>query len=247
VVILQFTIPYGNRAIRALIILLMFIWLLFQVQIEAGYVSPFDLGVYADAFSYFNITLTFLATIIELSIENFMKKLILHYNNIRLAELEDQAHTDPLTRLFNRRYATLFFEKLKKEASPAPWCVAMLDIDDFKKINDSRGHAVGDLVLMELAARLQHSLRKTDMIFRWGGEEFLILLENTNIPAAFIILDKIRANLASSEEIRQKLELQFTVTIGVSPLDLNAVETSIDISDQKLYEGKNSGKNKVVI
>jgi diguanylate cyclase (GGDEF)-like protein len=246
VLIMQLTIPYARFYIRGPIIAASLLLLLAQVYIESRYVPPINLGDFKNVFSYFNIGLTYVAMILELSIGNFVKTTIANYQEIRVVALETQANTDPLTGLFNRRYADLMFEKIKKDTSNTPWCVAILDIDDFKKVNDTRGHAVGDEVLVEFAAILRQALRKTDMIFRWGGEEFLVLLENVEMDKIFRVLEKIRTSLIASEVLR-KLSLQVTVTIGAGSLDRAAIEQSIESCDQKLYIGKNNGKNQVVV
>ncbi|MDR3052504.1 MAG: GGDEF domain-containing protein, partial [Coriobacteriales bacterium] len=155
-------------------------------------------------------------------------------------------NTDALTQLYNRRYAHQYFEKIRADVPRLDWCIAMLDIDNFKTINDTYGHAVGDAVLTELAVQLTSMLRQTDLVFRWGGEEFLILLLARNVDIAYNVLDKVRRRLATSQEIEEHVGLRFTVTLGVSKLDLDAIEQSIESCDQKLYLGKNSGKNKAV-
>jgi diguanylate cyclase (GGDEF)-like protein len=246
VLVMQMTIPYAKYYIKGPVVGLSLILLLVQVYLEGRYVPPIDLGNFKSTFSYFNIGLTFFAMILELSIGNFIKTTIANYHELRVAALENQANTDPLTGLFNRRYADLMFDKIKKDTSDTPWCVAILDIDDFKKVNDTRGHSVGDEVLVELAAVLRQALRKTDMIFRWGGEEFLVLLENIEVDTVFRILEKIRTSLAASETL-EKISLHVTVTIGAGIFDRSDVEHSIENCDKKLYIGKNNGKNQVVI
>jgi len=168
------------------------------------------------------------------------------------AELKILASTDPLTRLYNRRYFTdmsnnLF--KLSKRNNTALSCI-MLDIDKFKNINDTYGHPIGDQVLIELSTILQGSLRKSDFICRFGGEEFVALLPDTNTQNA----------LSVAEEIRKKIEdytislcdgqiIKCTVSLGVSEINTSedkTIEQVLNRVDEALYKAKNAGRNRVV-
>jgi diguanylate cyclase (GGDEF)-like protein len=167
-------------------------------------------------------------------------------NNHLIRDLSDQAHTDSLTRLYNRRYADLYFARLNKEISDKIYCVAMMDIDNVKAVNDTYGHAVGDEVLCFLAEFLRNDLRKSDLIFRWGGEEFLIMLQGVDLPTAGRILDKLREKLSDTDIPTTKGNLRITVTIGVAVMDSYDPEACIEASDQGLYRGKRGGKNIVI-
>lgn len=130
-----------------------------------------------------------------------------------------------------------------------PLSIMMMDVDFFKRINDSYGHKTGDLVLQKLAETCQHCLREVDIIGRMGGEEFAILLPETNgleaIEAAERLNDAIRS---SKVPLEAGLPLQFTVSIGVSCL--RSKEDNIDVllslADKALYQAKATGRNKVV-
>ena len=166
-------------------------------------------------------------------------------------QLEIQATTDSMTKLYNRRYfestAEQYFELAKR--NKADLSLIMLDIDDFKFVNDNYGHKVGDIVLINLANILQNLSRKSDIICRFGGEEFIILLPETNLEGASLMAEKIRALV---EEFTLKLEnstlLKFTVSLGVSQVDAlrdKNIEVGIKRADDALYDAKNSGKNRV--
>ena len=160
----------------------------------------------------------------------------------------DEAHLDVLTGLYNRRYAKMIFEEITNNAEQHDaWCVAMLDIDDFKRINDCYGHDFGDVVLNRLAETIKSSLRKTDYVFRWGGEEFLILLRNSDIDDSYRILDKMCAKIRENKIYIKDREIRLTVTIGLSKCFDGDIEQSIKVSDQKLYKGKCEGKDTVVM
>ncbi len=163
------------------------------------------------------------------------------------------ADTDPMTHLYNRRYLTKVSESILDLAkrNETDLSVLMLDIDKFKNINDAYGHDVGDDVIMSLASTLQEESRKSDIISRWGGEEFVILLAATNINGALVISEKIRKVV---EElvimIGDAEELKFTVSIGISQINKEkdvSIENSINRADKALYEAKETGRNKVCI
>jgi diguanylate cyclase (GGDEF)-like protein len=246
VLILQMIIPYGRPWIRAVISALIIALLLYQVHFEIGYQPLYSLGDYRVAFSSLNISISLFAVAAELFVSTYIKGVIAHLGALREAELESLAHTDALTGLYNRRYAECYFERIKKEEPQRDWCVAMLDIDFFKNINDDYGHAVGDIALVELAQFLRRRLRSSDVIFRWGGEEFLILLSTRNRDVAVMVLEKVREGIAALRTTTDTLCFKFTVTIGVAPLDLDRVDECIATCDAKLYQGKEAGRNRVV-
>jgi diguanylate cyclase (GGDEF)-like protein len=161
-----------------------------------------------------------------------------------LESSKENANTDALTGLFNRRYADLFFSSVLDR--DMRYCVALLDIDDFKKINDTYGHPCGDQVLVYLADFLRRNLRKSDYVFRWGGEEFLIVLSRVESHVARGVLEKLRLGLAQSPVETKEAALRVTVTIGVASLDADDIAASIKACDDRLYYGKRNGKNRVV-
>jgi len=164
-------------------------------------------------------------------------------------ELKLLASTDPMTQLYNRRYFTEMSESLLDLAkrNKTESAIIMLDIDKFKNVNDTYGHKVGDDVIISLSKTLQKLTRKSDIVSRWGGEEFVILLPNTNIDGALTIAQKIRVTVENLV-LEKNRELKFTVSLGVSMVDtqndLN-IEASIGRADEALYEAKESGRNRV--
>ncbi len=161
--------------------------------------------------------------------------------------LEYQASHDKLTGLFNRNRFDELYEKEIKRARRYnnDLSLILFDIDNFKMINDSYGHQTGDEVLKEIAKIIIGNVREQDINVRWGGEEFLILLPQTNLLGAFTVANKIRTSIETN--IFTTNSLNITASFGVTQLLENDDESSfIARSDKFLYEAKKTGKNKVV-
>jgi len=206
-----------------------------------------DIGDANIILSLFNVNLAVFGTVIQLTVGNAIWSTILKFNRLELEKSKSEANTDPLTGLFNRRFSESFFKRLSTSGSNRIWCVAMLDIDDFKLINDTNGHQIGDEILVLISSIIRKNLRKTDIVIRWGGEEFLLLLKDVDVTTAFRILDKLRGKFESeSLEVHGKI-FNVTVTIGVCPLDNQNAEQSVDTCDRLMYKGKASGKNIVIM
>ena len=165
------------------------------------------------------------------------------------------AVTDPLTGLFNRRYAFPHMARIAKKSNAAgsPFAVMVLDLDRFKRINDSHGHRAGDQVLQEIANRLRTNVRSVDLIARIGGEEFLVVMPDTGLNAARIAAERLRRateavpiNVAGG-----KRALSVTTSIGVSivggagRVDAS-VEAMVERADRALLSAKSTGRNRVI-
>ncbi|MFZ6726739.1 sensor domain-containing diguanylate cyclase [Undibacterium sp. MH2W] len=166
--------------------------------------------------------------------------------------LEKSATTDTLTNLLNRHAFDFIFQQalLDAERSRQPMCVLLLDIDFFKKINDKQGRQVGDHVLREIAAISKRSLRESDVICRWGGEEFLILLKNCTLEKATSIAENLRSTIAANDFSRTtdltRTRLSITVSMGVAECRENETEDSVfDRADEALAQAKKNGRNSV--
>jgi len=164
---------------------------------------------------------------------------------IVIKKLHLQVHTDMLTGLRNRKY---FYAKLSELKSKAPVSLILIDIDNFKSINDTYGHIAGDLVLQQFAGILQSNTRKNDVIARWGGEEFAVILPQTNAKEAFKIADRIRRivenHLFSYETIICKITVSAGITSTKEAADIG-IEQFIKIADGALYKAKEK-KNFIV-
>ena len=152
---------------------------------------------------------------------------------------------DPLTGVLNRRGFMSEANKILAlcKRHNIPLSALFIDIDDFKKINDIYGHAFGDAVLKELAVFISKNLRKSDIIGRYGGEEFVILLPKTDLRGAFKVADSLRSKIITYFE--EKLGVKITISVGVASLE-NADEISdlIEKSDKAMYRSKLAGKNR---
>ncbi|MGI6687048.1 MAG: GGDEF domain-containing protein [Christensenellales bacterium] len=249
---MQIIIPYARTRFRILMSVVLGFSMIALVIINHHIINRqmtpiWNLGEANTTLAFFNVHLAFFGTFIQLTVGNFIWDVIWKANQEELKKSKSDANTDPLTGLFNRRYADTFFRKLIAGQLEQDWCVAMLDIDDFKLLNDTHGHQVGDGILMLISDFIKANLRRRDLVFRWGGEEFLILLKDVEVDTAFHILDKVRGKLELENlEIHDKA-FKVTVTIGVCPLDIHHVEQSIDTCDRLMYKGKAAGKNRVVM
>lgn len=165
-------------------------------------------------------------------------------------KLQLLAERDSLTNLLNRRK---FIEILTQEWDQycryqTPYILMMLDIDHFKDVNDTYGHAAGDHVLADIAAIMKHCVRAVDVIGRLGGEEFSILLPGTDIKEAFIIADRIREQIQTAAIFTEGKIINTTISIGIT-LFTNQDKSSTEVlsrADKALYQAKQSGRNKVV-
>ena len=165
----------------------------------------------------------------------------------RMAEL---ASHDELTGLYNRRSATerIELETIRASRTHRPFGVVMIDVDDFKAINDTCGHACGDAVLQQLAGLLRASVREQDVVARWGGEEFLLVLPEASREGAVLVAEKLRQAIGELRVLHDAGAVRFTVTMGVNVYDkLAPASDCIRGADEALYRGKRSGKNTVVL
>jgi diguanylate cyclase (GGDEF)-like protein len=166
------------------------------------------------------------------------------------AKLERAANCDPLTGLLNRRAIREHLEnQIERHATNRyPLAILLCDLDHFKQINDTYGHDMGDQVLRSVAHRLQDSLRELDLLARWGGEEFLVLLPDTDLQGGAVVAEKIRKRLADEPFQAGNAELSLSLSIGMSAYAAGqSVETCIKTADGALYQAKHRGRNRVVV
>ncbi len=191
---------------------------------------------------------------------DFLNKPFTHYevvtrinSNLELIDLfttlKDRANKDFLTGMFNRRYffdsGIPIFKKNKRKVYPL--AIAMIDIDKFKNINDTYGHDVGDDAIKEIKTILDQNLRESDLVARFGGEEFCILLEEINIHNVKSLFEKIRAAFESNVIHTNGIDISYTISTGICYGILDSLDAMIQLSDEALYEAKTTGRNKVVI
>lgn len=189
--------------------------------------------------------------------ENRRLMQLLIQSNVELLEaqsrVEYELRTDYLTRLFNRRYIDGALDDLKKSVTlnTSPFSVLVLDIDHFKKINDQYGHSTGDQVLQQIAEIINMNIRKDDIAARWGGEEFMLILPNTDDTLAYTIGERIRraidcCHFKSDNSIET---IRLSASIGISEVKAFEQDFSEVLlrADQGMYEAKNAGRNRTVI
>lgn len=158
------------------------------------------------------------------------------------------ANTDSLTGLLNRRYmmSEIETEKINVDRGGMSFTLIMIDVDNFKQINDQYGHDGGDFVLVTLAEKIKFGLRKNDLISRWGGDEFLIMLPEVELATSQIVAEKIRKRILNSPFIFHETDIPVTITLGVSQCDRNTgIGSSLRKADLALYKGKQGGKNRI--
>ncbi len=164
-------------------------------------------------------------------------------------KVEELTITDSLTGIYNRRYLELFMEKsipiYKRTNSSLVFMI--LDIDHFKKVNDNYGHQCGDEALRHTSSIISKNVRNSDVFVRFGGEEFAVILPNTDAAEGLIIAERIREAVEKSEFIYKNERIHFTISIGVSFYNGDTAEELIGKSDNALYKAKENGRNQLAI
>lgn len=168
--------------------------------------------------------------------------------NFMYTQTKHLSETDALTKLYNRRHFENNFDRefARSKRYGNSLSVAIIDIDFFKKINDTYGHLCGDFILREVAYKMINNFRQTDFVFRYGGEEFAVILTETPLPNAEIPLERLRKQIENSVFSFNGEDIKVTISVGISSNANceNAWEMFAN-ADKVLYEAKNSGRNRV--
>jgi len=167
-----------------------------------------------------------------------------------LRRLSDEVSTDALTQVANRRGLMQVFEveRAKLERDGGLLALGLLDIDNFKKLNDSLGHAAGDQALKALAEFVKAALRPVDMIARYGGEEFVVVLPSTPVTEAQQVLSRLQRMLTESLFLHEEQQVFVTFSAGVTAYRLGErIEEALERADEAMYEAKRTGKNRTCI
>ncbi len=219
----------------------------FALSRRMAYVGSILLLVMISALVYYYIglayTIRFVVTLtLTIVLANIVLSIVLDLHR----RLLDQALVDPLTGVFNRRHMERCLsdaiERLRRNA--APTSLLLIDVDRFKSINDQFGHATGDGVLRGIVSLIQKRSRKLDLLFRIGGEEFMLLLPDTQEGAAAVVAEELRASTAESRAVEG---WQVTLSIGVAELRPGESPDSwMKHADDALYAAKKAGRNRVV-
>lgn len=162
--------------------------------------------------------------------------------------LRDEVNTDTLTGLLTRRsFEGYFTERIEEYNNNKPFSVVMCDIDHFKAVNDTYGHDVGDIVLKEISGILKSSVRESDHVFRWGGEEFLILLA-TSADHAKDIMERCRLVIEQNVINHEGTDIKVTISIGICEYQKSEKDYDVVLhADKALYESKNNGRNRTTV
>ena len=169
-------------------------------------------------------------------------------NSLRIAEAERLSQTDDLTKLHNARYLRQFLLSEIRRARRYNSIVAALffDLDDFKLVNDVHGHLVGSHVLMEMATIILSSVRDTDVVARYGGDEFVVILPESNVESAAFVAERVRRKIERNAFTGGRgLKLQLTASFGVAifPAHAQSPQQLVANADAAMYEAKAAGKN----
>ncbi len=233
--------------LSVIVFIVYYVTLVVSNNIDPIYIDP----VYSfvpRAVYYYNTILAFaycFVISILFSIEVKYMKVTLENENL---SLEQDAKYDPLTKLYNRRSFNEYLRNAVEAAEKGERDVSliMLDIDDFKRVNDTYGHNQGDIVLKEVANVLRDNVREDDVICRWGGEEMLILLEVSEDTASRVA-ERIRKDVENLDMLCDGVHIKVTLTLGVAEYESGlSLREYIEVVDKRLYYGKEHGKNMVV-
>ncbi|VVP58382.1 hypothetical protein PS870_05880 [Pseudomonas fluorescens] len=212
-------------------------WYLFVDKREDGALSEIRQSL------YLNLLICLLVTLIVLLLLN---RVIKRYQG----KIQAQATLDSLTELPNRRGFDLLAAQAMLEArrEPKPLTAMLLDLDHFKVLNDTYGHLAGDQVLIGFARDLESCLRHSDIVCRWGGEEFIVLLKDTDGETGLMIAEKIRQHVEQQRYAYDGKELQLTVSIGLTTLQVDeTLHTLLSRADHAMYRAKQAGRNRTCV
>ena len=165
--------------------------------------------------------------------------------DIRSKEFENMAKHDPLTGIYNRAgmHGILKYNMKQYQRSRVPFSIILLDIDNFKVINDTYGHSIGDNVLRNLSKLISQRCRNNDSLARWGGEEFLLVCANTTVQEAVTLSDDLRQKISSATLIDQQT---ITCSMGIAQFAGSDIDKLFERADEALYQAKKLGRNRVV-
>ncbi len=222
-------------------------------RVVCGRITPlYSAAIHYDnmqiCFYYFNIIIAFVVLLLfstMFATEMIYMQKQLEQENVFLGEV---ANIDPLTRLLNRRSMNAkmknYLEVAKQNNSQ--FCFALLDIDDFKRVNDTYGHDCGDEVLVSIAQIISNDVRESDAVCRWGGEEILLVID-ANLETAKKVTERICQNVRDNEVAYNDTSVKVTLTVGLSEyMQDKTLRDMFEEADQNMYYGKKHGKNQIV-
>lgn len=221
--------------------------LTFLVNIYLALKNEAPIVINKHIFIVFQGILIFSGIILLLATNIWLQQVSSRYYESVISILEKESNVDPVTGAYNRRYAYNFFSEKLHSPGCANYCISLIDIDNFKSINDTYGHAIGDEILKFLVNHMKSYFRGSDIIIRWGGEEFLIIFCGAAIDKIKPILTYFIESLKGNTVYTHGYVIKFTVTAGlVQSRKGKTIEDLIEESDKLLYIGKRTGKAKLV-
>jgi diguanylate cyclase (GGDEF)-like protein len=221
--------------------------------VNTKYIPELDLFLFVEAkFSeyikevkktfYFNLLSSLFATLLITSL--ILKTVKKYHKNLKHLANYDDLTTLKNRRMFNEELHHFFLLSQRRQS-----CLSLLffDLDDFKKINDTLGHQTGDKVLQRVADILKQNIRQTDIMGRWGGEEFIVAFIDTDIESAKVISEKLRIHIEKDEVMHQLTNQTITASFGLTALnEQDTMDALLKRADDALYEAKGSGKNRII-
>jgi two-component system, cell cycle response regulator len=193
----------------------------------------------------------FADAVIKAAVSSIQRAQVIETTKAENTRLEALAHTDPLTQVLNRRALTLRLaaELDRARRYDSVVTLLMIDLDHFKRINDTHGHLVGDDLLREVAAVFQHAVRSVDVVARYGGEEFVVVLPETHEPGGVAFAERLRERIEAQKfGSADRVQLHLTISVGVATFPSSRVESVEDLfarADAALYRAKAEGRNRV--
>ncbi len=222
--------------------------------IKSKYIPELDIYLVIDAnledFIKSTKSTLYISIFISLILTIIIILIIYHIVKRYITELELLSNYDKLTGIANRGNFQELFQKqiLRKKRNNQELALVFVDIDDFKAVNDDFGHDKGDIVLKSIAQILQKNIRQTDLIARWGGEEFIIVLVDSTLENSTLITKKLQLAIEQDSSLQKLLGRKITGSFGLTMLKESDSENSATIrADKAMYDAKNSGKNRVII
>ncbi|TDO98887.1 GGDEF domain-containing protein [Marinomonas balearica] len=217
------------------------LFILLKTVVDDGLYN-FDFRKYADFFYVFNGIIAGISLIFGICSIRVI-------NERQEEKLTDLATKDELTNLFNRRYINSYLSEYEPDADleNRPYCIVLGDLDYFKKVNDTLGHYAGDDVLIDVSRYLKQRFRSSDVVCRWGGEEFLFLLKDTSLRQAHDLVEKICRDIPDNIHVCSSQRIRITMSFGIAAsTGVSQHEQLIKVADENLYQAKKQGRNCVV-
>ena len=187
---------------------------------------------------------------IEIAVDITDNKLAMQQLELERSHAEELARLDPLTKIYNRR---AFFEHISRQFSYLKrnlqsLSLVMIDVDHFKKVNDQYGHAIGDQALIAITKTVQDGIRECDLLFRIGGEEFVLLLQDCDEASAFFLIERIRNKIEAIQLHSHDRQVDLTCSFGITQYwSTSSIDSMIAEADRALYFAKKNGRNRSIL